>query len=207
MGTERLLKFEQLTLIMVISAMITSVFLIVMTRGDGEDFLTREYFQEIQDTTIPLVFHIMYTNDENNISATQIYSAIDDLNTRFSDSLNISFTIAKINRIDLSKDEKYKTRGITLTDEAYIKNKSIADPDKYLNIWVVCGINGNMGQFGVQSYASLPNQSVIQDGIVVIYKSVGTRGQVRQTNPNKPLVYGIQRRLGINKDIYGHPTH
>lgn len=161
--------------------------------------------------TIPIAFHIMYTNSKNNISDAQLESAVADMNKAFAgegrydtEPTNISFVIDQINRVDLSGDAEYRTKGITYSDEARIKNKSKADPKKYMNVWVVAGINGNMGGYGVQGYAYLPANNNPLDGIVNLYNAIGTVGELKLgTDLNNTFVHEAGHSLGLYHTFEG----
>ena len=155
--------------------------------------------------TIPVVIHVVYNTNEQNISDNQIQSQIDRLNKDFrnlnTDKLlsshpfysfagdaGIEFCIAKIDPAGNA------TTGITRTPtsevefdgnpsstgDEFIKftnkgGKNNWDPTKYLNLWV-CKLNG-----GTLGYAQFPSDLASDpgtDGVVIDYRSFGTNGTV-----------------------------
>ena len=143
-----------------------------------------------QVITIPVVVHIVYNTQEQNISREQIRSQIQALNQDFrrtnTDANNtwsqaadveIEFKLATVNPMGTS------TTGVTRTatnvssfgtDDA-VKNsktggKNAWPSDSYLNIWV-CNLTGN-----TLGYAQLPGVNAASDGVVIGYKFFGTTG-------------------------------
>lgn len=143
--------------------------------------------------TIPVVVHIVYKEEVENISEAQIFSQIEVLNKDFrrknedatntpaifqsvAADVNIEFCLAST---DPNGDP---TNGITRThteqaifdfDDA-IKDSNRGggdawDTQSYLNIWV-----GNLGAF--LGYASFPGGNLALDGIVINYTAFGTLG-------------------------------
>lgn len=145
---------------------------------------------------IPVVVHVIYREEAQNISEAQIKSQIDvlnwDLNAKNWDTLNIPQPFKSlIGKADLKfvladRDENgNKTNGITRTkttikDLVYSSSdihcntsKGGIDPwdrDRYLNIWV-CEIAG--GLYGFASYPGAPSGC---DGLVISFESFGTMG-------------------------------
>ena len=152
--------------------------------------------------TIPVVFHIIYSNATENLSAAQINSQLDVLNEDFRrtnpDTTNtpaafqgvavdteIEFCMATqdplgntmsepgINRVSLA-GSPFSTNYVDNT----IKPTTGWDPTKYFNIWV-CNISG-----GILGWAQFPSNSGLgglnanggaanTDGVVLLHSSVG----------------------------------
>lgn len=156
--------------------------------------LTREIAQRpskavVGIITIPVVVHVVYNNDTENISDAQIFSQIAILNEDFrrlnSDADNqwpqaadveIEFCLASLD------PDGNPTTGITRTftnspsfgSNNFVKfdltgGKNAWDSDHYLNIWV-CDLNDILG------YAQFPGGSASTDGIVCHYLAFGNTG-------------------------------
>lgn len=144
--------------------------------------------------TIPVVFHVLYKNDNQNISDLQIQSQLDvlnkdyrKLNTDFSTVVPTAFqSVAADMEIVFCKATKTPT-GATTTG---IIRKSIAttavfediyytvdgdpawDTTKYLNIWI-----GSFTDTSIIGFAYPPTVAGDpNDGLCISYKAFGTRG-------------------------------
>ena len=146
--------------------------------------------------TIPVVVHIVYHLDEQNISDAQVASQIDALNLDFhAKNPDISKVPAPFKdfvgdaRIEfaLATEDPLgnKTNGITRTrtkrkefssDGRVTSSKQGGakawDADRYLNIWV-CPLGG-----GLLSFSQSPGGSKDSDGVVINYRAFGTTGTV-----------------------------
>jgi hypothetical protein len=144
--------------------------------------------------TIPVVVHVLWRRERENISDAQVKSQLDVLNRDFraknpdrskapaawkslvSDA-NIQFALA-------TRDPNGKaTNGITRTktnrasfppDDSMKKNasggKSPWPTRRYLNIWVC-----NLGQ-NLLGYAQFPGGPANTDGVVILHSAFGTKG-------------------------------
>ncbi len=149
--------------------------------------------------TIPVVVHVVWNTNQENISDNQIFSQIDVLNADYRrtniDAINtpnvwqaiaadceIEFCLATID------PNGNPTTGITRTQTSQtsfsmngdnMKSSSSGGIDawptnQYLNIWV-CDLTG-----GVLGYATLPSSfSNPNDGVVIGYRYFGTIGTVQ----------------------------
>jgi Pregnancy-associated plasma protein-A len=143
---------------------------------------------------IPVVVHVVYRTQTDNISKAQVESQIAALNRDYSaknpDKANvpavwagsvtdtgIQFALAATDPIGAATD------GITRTQtqaQSFSANDSVksaatggADPwptDKYLNIWV-CTLGG-----GLLGYAQFPGGPPPTDGVVILNTAFGTTG-------------------------------
>ena len=154
---------------------------------------------KISAITIPVVVHVVYKNNTENISDAQIQSQIDVLNEDFSrtnqDASNTPFDFlpfAADMQIEFCLAKRYlgvPTNGIvrkqTNLPEIPLYSDSIFftqmggssawNTNRYLNIWV-CDIAGN-----VMGWAQFPSGGNSQtDGIVIDYERFGTIGTVSQ---------------------------
>ena len=165
---------------------------------------------------IPVVVHIVYNNNAQNISDAQILSQIQSLNEdyrrRNADAKNtpdIFKTVAADTRIEfcLAKvdPDGSATSGIVrkntkntqfLADDAVkfsSKGGSDAwDATKYLNIWV-CNLFGR-----TLGYAVLPGGPLERDGVVMKYNVFGTTGTVSAPyNKGRTATHEIGHWLGL----------
>lgn len=144
--------------------------------------------------TIPVVFHVVHRNAQENISEAQILSQIDVLNEDFR-KLNPNFassTPAVFQGVSADYEIEFclatrdpngnPTNGITRTSTT-VNGFSIDDGDrvkftaqggrdawpssKYLNVWV-CNFSTNL-----LGYATFPGGPANRDGVVLLYTSVG----------------------------------
>lgn len=155
--------------------------------------------QDPPDVTIPVVVHVVYNNQTENISDAQILSQIEVLNADFR-KRNSDFGIVPGAFSGVAADTKIEfcmaartpngqpTNGITRTQtdtleffgDNGVKSNSTGgvngwDPHQYLNLWV-CNLGG-----GLLGYAQFPADlatSPLTDGVVIGYKYFGTNGAV-----------------------------
>ncbi len=175
--------------------------------------------------TIPVVFHILYASDEQNISTEQIKAQLNQLNKDFSktnDNFDSTPSIFK----ELAADIGYKfclasidpdgneTIGITRTEtniseiglsEIYYEtDEGGKDPwnnDEYINIWVA-----DMGDSGILGITPLlgDGSPAAKDGILLNYRFVGVDGEHQDENRNKGkvLTHEMGHYFGL-KHIWG----
>jgi len=144
--------------------------------------------------SIPVVVHVVYNNNNENISDQQIQSQIDILNEDFrrqnADAVNtpsaflsvaadteIEFCLATedangntttgITRTSTSQSSFSTNDGVKYTSSGGIDAWS---PLEYLNIWV-CDLSG-----GLLGYAQFPGGTVSSDGVVCDYAYFGNMG-------------------------------
>ena len=144
--------------------------------------------------TIPVVVHVVYNNNNENIADQQIQSQIDILNEDFRrqnvDAVNTpsSFlSVAADTEIEfcLATEDPYGniTTGITRTStsqSSFSTNNGVKytssggvdawNPLEYLNIWV-CDLSG-----GLLGYAQFPGGTLSSDGVVCDYAYFGNMG-------------------------------
>ena len=143
---------------------------------------------------IPVVVHVLYNKEEQNISAAQIKAQIDILNKdyrrqnadaqltpeAFKDlaaDVHIEFRLASEdpNGLPTSGIVRKKTAIEFFGIDDRIKSSGMGgdnawDPDKYLNIWT-----GNLAG-GVLGYASLLGGPAEKDGVAIRYNVFGNTG-------------------------------
>jgi Pregnancy-associated plasma protein-A/Secretion system C-terminal sorting domain len=151
---------------------------------------------------IPVVVHVVWQNEFQNISDAQVQSQIDALNRdfrkrntinpiflRFAVDCEIEFCLARrdTNGNPTSGIERRKTDMVNI-GSSYFDSSSrrrifytskqglnVWQPKKYFNIWV-CAFDGLLG------LASSPAQALVrpeEDGIVVDYRAFGTIGSLQ----------------------------
>lgn len=171
--------------------------------------------------TIPVVVHVLYNNDLQNISDAQILSQIDILNRdyqlRNSDTglipsvfsslkadMQIQFCLA---RRDPSNNP---TTGITRTytsAASFINDDRMKSPatggksawprDKYLNIWV-CNLPSHLG------YGQFPGGSPGTDGVVIHFRAFGNTGTLMAPyNQGRTTTHEIGHWLGLSHTFEG----
>ena len=147
--------------------------------------------------TIPVVVHVVYRNDRQNISNAQVQSQIRILNQDFRmknrDQTNVPDVFKPLHsdtRIQFKLATKdifgNATNGITRTrtsvptfsfDEGVKASRTGGvDPwptRRYLNIWVC-----NLGD-GLLGYAQLPGGPRAADGVVILHTALGNTGAAR----------------------------
>lgn len=145
------------------------------------------------ERTIPVVVHVIYTDESNNISEEQVHDAMriinEDFNKENSDAANVvpefQSIIADMGvRFKLANLDPYGncTKGITrtyseLTHDAgeNVKEELVRwDPSMYLNIWVVETLSNGAGGYSYYP-GSAPNND-LNAGIVVSHEQFGSIG-------------------------------
>ncbi len=168
--------------------------------------------------TIPVVFHVVHTNGDNNISREQILDQMRILNEDFSfkgstisklrepfknvvGSADIAFVLASvdpngkcfdgINRVE-------STVGLQMDMESEpVKDLVYWDYKKYLNIWVVDNIVSN-STGTVLGYAVFPSSArFTKDGIVIRHDRVGTVGTGDPNDMGRTLTHEVGHWLGL----------
>lgn len=171
--------------------------------------------------TIPVVVHVVYHTDEENISDEQIKSQIDVLNkdfrarnediakvpAPFRDAIgdaHIEFALATTDPQGKSTNGITRTKTIresfSTNGSIFARNKGGADAwpaEKYLNIWV-CNIGG-----GLLGYAMFPGGPKDMDGVVENYIAFGTTGTAKAPfNLGRQATHDIGHYLNL-RHIWG----
>lgn len=173
--------------------------------------------------TIPIVIHIVYRTEEENISDEQIQSQLrvinEDFRARNSDlsevpepfkdhigDAHIEFVLANRDPAGNIFSGVIRTR---TTFDSFGNDDSVKSslsggsnawqPDKYLNIWV-CALRG-----GTIVYAQFPGSNDATDGIVINYETFGTTGTASAPpfNKGRSLTVGVAKYLGLH-NIWGN---
>jgi hypothetical protein len=171
--------------------------------------------------TIPVVVHVLYNNNAQNISDAQIISQIDVLNEDFrrmnADANNtpeafkahaadakIMFCLAQINPEGYAAKgiiRKYTSTRVFDVNDAMKYNAAGGDnawnSKKYLNIWIC-----NMGSNAI-GYASQPGGQADRDGVVIQYNAFGRIGSLMPNfNKGRTATHEIAHWLGL-RHIWG----
>lgn len=132
---------------------------------------------------IPVVVHVVYHTDIENISDEQIQSQIDVLNLDFratnpdlNDVPSVWRALATDSQLEFSLAQVTRTRTqkTVFTDDDGVKftaqgGHDVIEPETHLNIWV-CNLEPWLG------YAYFPGINPKIDGVVIGYKWFGTTG-------------------------------
>ncbi len=145
---------------------------------------------------IPVVFHVMYDTEEDNISKYQIMDALRVLNEDYrrknADTVNlrniflsrsadfeVEFHLARVDPNGNCTDgiNRVQTREAENSTNN-IKRLSMWNNRKYLNIWTVGAISSNIPQGLLLGYAFFPqpNQSGFNDGVLQRHDRTGSVG-------------------------------
>lgn len=134
--------------------------------------------------TIPMIVHVIFQTDEQNISDAQIQSQIRVLNQDFrATNPDISRVppvwrpLATDAQIEFRLDNVTRTQTdrVAFSTDDSVKFASsgghdVVNPDTCLNIWI-CKIEG-----GILGYAQFPGGPSATDGVVILYSAFGTEG-------------------------------
>ncbi|NQV52781.1 MAG: T9SS type A sorting domain-containing protein [Flavobacteriales bacterium] len=180
---------------------------------------SRDGFKEV---TIPVVVHVLYRLEENNISYDQILSQIEVLNRDFNWQQSDKDLIPEVWR-DLGVAAKFKfkladrdpdgnfTNGVTRTQTDvenigteelyYLAHRSGVEPwtqPFYMNIWV-CELKGNSLGFAILPGAKMSER----DGIVISPRAFGTMGTAKAPyNMGRTMVHEAGHYFGL-RHIWG----
>lgn len=172
--------------------------------------------------TIPVVFHVMHTGGQDNISREQILDQMRILNQDYNlknpnlskirstftgkaADCQIQFTLATIDPSGNCTDginRIYSTTSLevdqTTEDCKYVKG-AYWDYSKYLNIWVVNSIVSDGSGGTILGYAVLPwTSQAPTDGIVIRHDRVGTIGTAVSANDSgRVLTHEVGHWLGL----------
>lgn len=180
--------------------------------------------------TIPVVVNIIHLGESvgsgTNISDNQVYSAISDLNDRYSNSnelgvdIDIEFCLAQRDPNGYSTDgiirvngygtcangACYQNVGLTFSpsgNEIEVKSLSRWPAKDYFNIWVVSKIHGS-DSTGYQGFAYPPGTPASKDGTVVLYNAFGTTGNLKSiTNLNTVITHEIGHGMNLLHTFHG----
>lgn len=173
---------------------------------------------------IPVVVHVLYKTNAENISDAQVLSQLEVLNNDYAytniDKLNtpavfksraadvrIRFCLAQVDpngRRTTGIIRKYTTKDVFSADDQMKFNNSNGDnawnSARYLNIWVCRMATRSIG------YATTPGSDPSKDGVVIAYDVFGTVGNVRAPyNKGRTATHEIGHWLGL-RHLWGDET-
>ncbi len=209
-GTEPFIHYTTLDYMDSLEVMDSTI--IEQRREIERNILQESKFGIIVEKTIPVIFHVLYANGEEQISEEQIQHQLDALNRDFGlaeiiddhpndpDSLFISSAVDTEIQFCLpigAQGIQYHPTSITnwenditaIKESAY--GASPVSPESYLNIWVV-----NLPEEAL-GYAQMPGGDINTDGIVINYRFVGTMGAATPYGEGKVLTHLIGNYLGL----------
>ena len=165
-----------------------------------------------------------------NISDEQIQSAFTSINNAYRNSgtwnsvegydTQIEFCLAVrdpqgnahsgINRINGSTVNDYSANGLTTSattswtdNEIAVKALSKWPNTDYYNVWIVAGIDGNMGGNGKHGFAYMPGSPATIDGAVMLYNAFGTVGNLGSDNQNTTFIHESGHALSLYHTFQG----
>ncbi|GAA4109268.1 zinc metalloprotease [Aquimarina addita] len=153
-------------------------------------FITQRKEGKVEDLDtiiIPTILHVIYSNEDENISEAQIQSQINVLNQDFSktntdiDQIPEEFAaLASDIKIHFELDSIIRVSSTTTSwgtnDQMKFSangGSDVINPETHLNMWV-CAIGG-----GILGYAQFPGDSPTTDGIVISPQYFGTEGYLQ----------------------------
>jgi hypothetical protein len=160
-----------------------------------------------QLATIPVIVHVVYNSQEQNISDAQINSQIKAMNRDYRASntdksntpsvwksliadCNIEFTLEDVTRTQSAKTSFGTDDGVKSEATGGISPK---EPDKYLNLWV-CNLGG-----GLLGYAQFPGGPAATDGVVILHTAFGTTGTAAAPfNLGRTAVHEVGHYLNLH---------
>lgn len=155
--------------------------------------------------TIPVVVHVIHNGGNENISQSQIESQIEVLNEDFGKypgtngdgagvDTKVRFCLARIDPDGDCTNGVVRIQSHLANHQTYQRNLltelSVWDPARYLNIYVVASINGNVG-----GYASFPGGPPSEDGIVIRHNLFGRLGTA--TGLGRTCTHEVGHWLGL----------
>lgn len=135
---------------------------------------------------IPVVFHVIYRRDNENISQAQIQSQLDALNEDFNannpgrnsipsefasveSNIGIRFVLQDVIRVQNRKKRSWRPDDSMKFSSS--GGSDVVNPQEYLNIWVVNNMPYQGGN--ILGYAQFPGGSWSTDGVVMDYRFTG----------------------------------
>lgn len=182
---------------------------------EGESVLRDTLSNEL--INVPVVVHVLYANNTQNISDEQIKSQIESLNKDFSlqnedrantpapfknlaADIHIKFCLAQIDPAGKKTTGIIRKQTSVINFAADDKMKFSAaggddvwNSEIYLNIWV-CGLSSRS-----LGYATPPGGAADRDGVVIAYDVFGTTGTLRKPfDKGRTATHEIGHWLGLN---------
>jgi len=164
--------------------------------------------------TLPIVVHVVYKTDDENISDAQIESQIAVLNadyrgtnpdrenvpdpwTSLAADPNVQFELADVTRTETERDSFGTGDTVKRTADGGIDPRPTT---KFLNVWVC-----NLGE-GLLGYAQFPGGPAKTDGVVILYTAFGTTGAAAAPfNLGRTATHEVGHFLNL-RHIWGDKT-
>ena len=149
---------------------------------------------------IPVVFHVVYHNNEENVSEAQLLSQLEIMNEdyshtnsdtltkshpfkKYAGSLDVQFKLAVQDPNGNASTGITRTQTTTIFGESNLDDvKSTVkggqdnwDPTSYLNIWVT-NFDPNVGLLGYATFPTELNSDPGMDGVAIQYTAIGNIG-------------------------------
>ncbi|CAN5764336.1 hypothetical protein BH11BAC7_BH11BAC7_13430 [soil metagenome] len=177
-------------------------------------------YQNRSVITIPVVFHIVYSNATENIPTSRITAQMDVLNKDYRRAntdtnlipgiwksiavdCEINFCLAQRTPLGTWSDgierRQSSTTSWSMNDDmkyASTGGLNIWDKTKYLNIWI-CKLSNN-----ILGYSTFPPGNASEDGVVLDYRYVGTTGATAPYNKGRTATHEIGHWLNL-RHIWG----
>jgi len=136
---------------------------------------------------IPVVFHVIYRTQSENLSQSVLQGQIDALNEDFNlqnpgrntipsefaaveANVDITFVIQDVIRVQNSKKRSWRPNdAMKFSSQG---GSDVVNPQEYLNIWIVNSMPYRGGQ--ILGYAQFPGGSLSTDGVVLASSFVGS---------------------------------
>jgi hypothetical protein len=135
---------------------------------------------------IPVVFHVIYRTNSENLPTSQLQAQLDAMNEDFNlnnpgrntipaefqpveSNVNISFVLQDVIRVQNSKKRRWRPDDSMKSTASGGSN--VVNPQEFLNIWVVNYMPYQGGQ--ILGYAQFPGGNWSTDGVVLAANFVG----------------------------------
>ena len=134
---------------------------------------------------IPVVFHVIYRTESENIPDSQLQSQLNALNEDFNlnnpgrngipaefatveSNINIRFTLEQVIRVNSNKRQWRPDDSMKFTSSG---GSDVVNPQEFLNIWVVNNMPYRGGN--ILGYAQFPGGDWSTDGVVLDHRFTG----------------------------------
>ena len=169
--------------------------------AEAEAFATK-FIDSKQVVTIPIIFHVVWYNEEENIPDSVIDGQIDVLNKIYSGKMDCEpdpifndviagdMQIRFVKHAVIRKETNEHNFNIQIDDVKMSKmgGSDVIAPDQYLNVWI-CDIGGPYA-----GYSSFPDDDIKKfDGVVMDWVFVGPDSEIE----GKILAHEIGHWLGL----------
>ena len=174
----------------------------------------RAILQQRSTYTIPVVVHILWNTEEENIALERVQEQLDILNRDFSGAnpdlalvpdlfktliadVGIQFCLADRDPDGMENNGVTRTRtfvdSLSIADVYYSSGEGhdAWDPERYLNIWVA---NLSNDQVGFGSYPS--QNAAAEDGVVIDYRAFGKSDHPR-LDGGRTLTHEVGHYFGL----------